>query len=64
MALSEQTDVKGFKIEEKMEESQIQKAFAGSAILLTGGTGFLGKLLVEKLLRLVELRPRLQYQKD
>nr|XP_032525853.1 fatty acyl-CoA reductase wat-like isoform X1 [Danaus plexippus plexippus] len=51
MALSEQTDVKGLKIEEKMEESQIQKAFAGSTILLTGGTGFLGKLLVEKLLR-------------
>lgn len=32
-------------------ESQIQKFFSGSTILVTGGTGFLGKLLVEKLLR-------------
>ncbi|CAK1593023.1 unnamed protein product [Parnassius mnemosyne] len=32
-------------------ESQIQKLFAGSTVFLTGGTGFLGKLLVEKLLR-------------
>ncbi|CAH0699599.1 unnamed protein product [Spodoptera exigua] len=32
-------------------DSQIQKLFAGSSVLLTGGTGFLGKLIVEKLLR-------------
>ncbi|XP_059061564.1 fatty acyl-CoA reductase wat-like [Achroia grisella] len=32
-------------------ESQIQKFYSGSTILVTGGTGFLGKLLVEKLLR-------------
>ncbi|XP_063392481.1 fatty acyl-CoA reductase wat-like isoform X1 [Cydia fagiglandana] len=32
-------------------ESQIQKFLSGSTILVTGGTGFLGKLLVEKLLR-------------
>ncbi|KAF9822738.1 hypothetical protein SFRURICE_007039 [Spodoptera frugiperda] len=31
-------------------DSQIQKLFAGSSVLLTGGTGFLGKLVVEKLL--------------
>lgn len=34
-------------------ESQIQKLFSGSSVLLTGGTGFLGKLVVEKLLRSV-----------
>ncbi|KAJ8706214.1 hypothetical protein PYW08_010840 [Mythimna loreyi] len=32
-------------------ESHIQRLFAGAAVLVTGGTGFLGKLLVEKLLR-------------
>lgn len=29
----------------------IQKFFAGSNVFVTGGTGFLGKLLIEKLLR-------------
>lgn len=33
------------------EESQIQSMFAGSTVLVTGGTGFIGKLLIEKLLR-------------
>ncbi|CAH0715880.1 unnamed protein product, partial [Brenthis ino] len=33
------------------EESQIQKMFSGSTVFLTGATGFIGKLLVEKLLR-------------
>ncbi|PZC72130.1 hypothetical protein B5X24_HaOG211835 [Helicoverpa armigera] len=36
---------------EALGESQIQKMFAGSSVLLTGGTGFLGKLVLEKLLR-------------
>lgn len=34
-------------------ESQIQKCFRGSNILITGGTGFIGKVLIEKLLRYV-----------
>lgn len=34
-------------------ESQIQNGFRGSCILITGGTGFVGKVLVEKLLRYV-----------
>ncbi|XP_022128113.2 fatty acyl-CoA reductase wat [Pieris rapae] len=38
-------------MEENQEESQIRKSFAGANIFLTGGTGFLGKLLIEKLLR-------------
>ncbi|XP_072948546.1 uncharacterized protein [Epargyreus clarus] len=36
---------------EALGDSQIQKLFTGATVLLTGGTGFLGKLLVEKLLR-------------
>ncbi|KAL4711300.1 hypothetical protein ACJJTC_019141 [Scirpophaga incertulas] len=40
-------------VEEKdsLGESQIQKTYASSTIFITGGTGFLGKLIVEKLLR-------------
>lgn len=33
------------------EPSEIQQYFAGSTAFVTGGTGFLGRLLVEKLLR-------------
>ncbi|XP_054002362.1 fatty acyl-CoA reductase wat-like [Hylaeus anthracinus] len=35
----------------KNEKSEIAEFFAGTNVLVTGGTGFLGKLLVEKLLR-------------
>lgn len=31
--------------------SDIQEFYSNTTILITGGTGFLGKLLVEKLLR-------------
>lgn len=32
-------------------ESQVQKCFRGTCFLITGGTGFVGKVLIEKLLR-------------
>ncbi|XP_004926017.1 fatty acyl-CoA reductase wat [Bombyx mori] len=47
-------EVTGFDAMDKLEalgESQIGKMFAGTTVLLTGGTGFLGKLMVDKLLR-------------
>lgn len=34
-----------------VEESEIQNYYAGKTVLLTGSTGFMGKCLVEKLLR-------------
>lgn len=40
---------------EALGESNIQKFFSGATVLLTGGTGFLGKLMVEKLLRYVSV---------
>ncbi|XP_072757566.1 putative fatty acyl-CoA reductase CG5065 isoform X2 [Anoplolepis gracilipes] len=40
---------KNNKIE--MHKTPIQKFYAGQSILITGSTGFLGKILVEKLLR-------------
>lgn len=33
------------------EETPIQKFYNGSNVFITGGTGFMGKLLIEKLLR-------------
>ncbi|GBP65544.1 Putative fatty acyl-CoA reductase CG5065 [Eumeta japonica] len=36
---------------EESGDSEIQKFFAGKTVLVTGGTGFLGKQLIEKLLR-------------
>ncbi|XP_039752663.1 fatty acyl-CoA reductase wat-like [Pararge aegeria] len=58
MVLTEQTDLRTGDLiygenmmDDPMKESQIQKLFNGSTVLITGGTGFLGKLLVEKLLR-------------
>ncbi|CAF4887742.1 unnamed protein product [Pieris macdunnoughi] len=38
-------------MEDNQGVSQIRNSFAGANILLTGGTGFLGKVLIEKLLR-------------
>lgn len=33
------------------EETPIQKFYNGSTVFITGGTGFIGKLIIEKLLR-------------
>jgi thioester reductase-like protein len=32
-------------------DSEIQKYYAGKCVFITGATGFLGKVLIEKLLR-------------
>lgn len=37
------------------EKSEIAEFFAYTNVLITGGTGFLGKLIIEKLLRCVPL---------
>lgn len=51
-------DVNGYKTIKKEslcvnldKLTPIQKFYHGESILITGGTGFLGKLLIEKLLR-------------
>lgn len=38
-----------------MEESNIQKFYKSLNVFITGGTGFMGKLLIEKLLRSTEV---------
>lgn len=35
----------------KMEQPSIQAFFAGRSVFVTGATGFMGKILIEKLLR-------------
>lgn len=37
------------------EESQIQTFYKSQNVFLTGGTGFLGKIFIEKLLRSTEI---------
>ncbi|KAL9893884.1 fatty acyl-CoA reductase wat-like isoform X1 [Glossina fuscipes] len=39
-----------------MDSSNIQKFFKNKTIFLTGGTGFLGKVLIEKLLRTTQIQ--------
>nr|CAD7576605.1 unnamed protein product [Timema californicum] len=43
--------VKSPQNEAELDYSEIQKYYSGSTLLITGATGFLGKVLVEKLLR-------------
>lgn len=38
-----------------MEESQICTFYKSSNVFITGGTGFIGKILIEKLLRSTEV---------
>lgn len=39
------------ELREQSNPSEIQKFYEGTTILLTGATGFVGKILLEKLLR-------------
>lgn len=35
----------------EIEEDRIMKMFSGRSIFITGGTGFLGKVMIEKFFR-------------
>ncbi|CAH0549712.1 unnamed protein product, partial [Brassicogethes aeneus] len=39
-----------------MGETDVQKFYNGATVFLTGGTGFLGKMLIEKLLRSTDVK--------
>ncbi|CAH0549714.1 unnamed protein product [Brassicogethes aeneus] len=39
-----------------MGETEVQKFYNGATVFLTGGTGFLGKMLIEKLLRSTDVK--------
>lgn len=36
---------------DNVEEDRVRKMYSNRSILLTGGTGFLGKVIIEKFLR-------------
>lgn len=38
---------------DEIDEDRVRKMYANRSILITGGTGFLGKVLIEKFLRFV-----------
>lgn len=39
-----------------MTETDVQKFYKNATVFLTGGTGFLGKILIEKLLRSTDVK--------
>lgn len=40
-----------FETLDSVDEDRVRKMYANRSILITGGTGFLGKVLIEKFLR-------------